>query len=452
MITKTDFGLISSEIVGSFFIPLIIGIFTLAFPILFQTANRIDEKYNSTRLVNVFYKENVLKYFVVSMISCFIFIIIWFNNFSRVDFDFGIYGNYLVDNSVFILLLINVILVLYLLFKIMIIMKKYYDPLCLFNHLERIQKNNNMFLPISDLLFFSISQHNKELRENIDEFYVKYFLKYRDENGEDNKEIVYPPEYYDLIIQANEIACKDKQYSINNNFFYPLFMIDYIDKTLLSQYSYSVFWTNIKQIIYHNNDRLFLRYLFEIQEHYKNVKDKKESKSLIEFNVRLGGLLLYKNKYELINDFILNNIILPSDVIRIISLYFELNASKKGVFAIETCYVFDEIFEKNNIDLINFWMNKFIVLLFLNYYNNNSITDYKTEIDSIIFDLSEIKEINIDTLKHQLKHFNKLLKSIIQDENLLNISKYNRLENKLEDVNNHISPVCFIENIINQLS
>lgn len=41
-----------ADVISEFAIPMVIAIFALAFPLLFQTASRIDDKYNSTLLIS----------------------------------------------------------------------------------------------------------------------------------------------------------------------------------------------------------------------------------------------------------------------------------------------------------------------------------------------------------------------------------------------------------------
>ena len=57
------------DVVSVFAIPMVIAIFALAFPLLFQTASRIDDKYNSTLLIKVFRKDWICKCFIYTLLS-----------------------------------------------------------------------------------------------------------------------------------------------------------------------------------------------------------------------------------------------------------------------------------------------------------------------------------------------------------------------------------------------
>ncbi len=117
-------------------IPLIIAILALGLPVLLQTASRIDDKYNSTRLLRAFYKEKITRIFIATNIISLISIIIWFLNLPRIV-DLGIIINLIIDNSAFILIFSSTILLIVLLFEFIRLIKIYFDPLRLFSHKER---------------------------------------------------------------------------------------------------------------------------------------------------------------------------------------------------------------------------------------------------------------------------------------------------------------------------
>lgn len=125
-----------NTIVDKVCIPLIIAILALGLPVLLQTASRIDDKYNSTRLLRAFYKERITRFFIATNIISLISIIVWFLNLSRIV-DLGKNINYLIDNSAFILLFSSTFLLIVLLFEFIKLIKIYFDPLRLFSYKQR---------------------------------------------------------------------------------------------------------------------------------------------------------------------------------------------------------------------------------------------------------------------------------------------------------------------------
>ena len=52
------------DIISYAFIPMIIAIFALGFPLLIQTITRIDDKYSSTKLIEVFRQKTITNIFI----------------------------------------------------------------------------------------------------------------------------------------------------------------------------------------------------------------------------------------------------------------------------------------------------------------------------------------------------------------------------------------------------
>jgi hypothetical protein len=108
---QTFFKYLSSNylnIVGTFAIPMVIAIFALAFPLLFQTASRIDDKYNSTLLIKVCRKDPICVWFICVLFIALICIVLWILQLPRIV-DWGNTFNVVIDNSALILLVLSTI-------------------------------------------------------------------------------------------------------------------------------------------------------------------------------------------------------------------------------------------------------------------------------------------------------------------------------------------------------
>jgi len=66
-----------ADVISEFAIPMVIVIFVLAFPLLFQTASRIDDKYDSTLLIKVFRKDRICKWFIYTLLGALISCGLW---------------------------------------------------------------------------------------------------------------------------------------------------------------------------------------------------------------------------------------------------------------------------------------------------------------------------------------------------------------------------------------
>jgi hypothetical protein len=116
-----------------------ITILSVAYPILLQVIARLDEKYNSDHIVELFDEEKVKKYFVRILILSLILVAIWS---FKIEPLFQVDGfNDLINNSANLLVVVNTfILVIYFFFFINKILV-YYTPAKFIKYL--IPKHNS---------------------------------------------------------------------------------------------------------------------------------------------------------------------------------------------------------------------------------------------------------------------------------------------------------------------
>ncbi len=75
------------------FISFIVAILGIAYPILFQVASRLDEKYSSILIIELFNKEPKRRIFLYLLYSSLILIVFYIVKLPHL-FDFEIYTNY----------------------------------------------------------------------------------------------------------------------------------------------------------------------------------------------------------------------------------------------------------------------------------------------------------------------------------------------------------------------
>ena len=92
------------DIINVALIPMIIAIFALGLPLLIQTITRIDDKYKSPILIEVFRKELITKVFLIVLLTSIFSYILWFLQIpSCVNWGWAI------DNSALIFVIINTV-------------------------------------------------------------------------------------------------------------------------------------------------------------------------------------------------------------------------------------------------------------------------------------------------------------------------------------------------------
>lgn len=116
-----------ADIISEFATPMVIAIFALAFPLLFQTASRIDDKYNSTLLIKVFRKDWICKWFIYTLLGTLICCGLWILQLPRL-IDCGEVINAIIDNSALILLLVSTVVLVVTTICSIWLMYVYYMP------------------------------------------------------------------------------------------------------------------------------------------------------------------------------------------------------------------------------------------------------------------------------------------------------------------------------------
>ena len=342
------------------------------------------------------------------------------------------------------------------------------------------KKKYKIFSDISELLFYSIEQNNEELARKMITFLTKAFIEYR-ENKELEK-IIYPDEYYDTIFEANELVClKQKRTisSLNGGVFLNLYVDNY-QKTIISDKTYNALWLCVRQVLSYNRNDILMSYWKNAHQHfefyleniipnYDNIDDKhiitnkeeienknNERNKYLEFHNVIGGLLVFLNKYDLLNN-ILNYTnqtppvyhLIPSNLSEIINRLIKVKEDYKNPFHFEQTYSFPNVDGVNSGGIIRFWTRKYFAILFIrqyklyDYYYGDNIFDLPTIPNS----LSEMKE-----WENELDYFKGLVSETLQNEKLLLALGFNDLSNKSwYKEQNKQHPIELIENIISNV-
>ncbi|MEK6493129.1 hypothetical protein [Myroides odoratimimus] len=415
-----------NDLVSVGLIPMIIAIFAIAFPLLLQTISRIDDKYNSTKLIETFRKENVSQVYIIVLIFTICAYGIWLLQLPRITDIECLNG--IIDNSALLLLIIGTIALITCTFCIVQLTYIYYVPEKLLEHL--IKKYNDsedkeklvLFESISKILLYSIQKSDESLARKLFTFYFETFINFR--VGKENTPVVYPQEYYDAIFEANELLCTRQKRTIsyfNDSTFFSLFLDEY-QETIISANTYRFMWMCLLQIINHNQDDAIIAYwkkahqlrnlfLTPVNRSYSEGRctNDEEARSreiqiedFIEFHYALGGLLMYKGKYEIIKEIINwtsqsppKYVLVPESMKEVITRYMEV--SQKGGYInpvyYEQKYPFPKLSGFNADGIIQKWIKRYLSILFLRQYTLPKYHTYSNRllIPSPPTDLSEMK-------------------------------------------------------------
>lgn len=392
-----------ADVISSFAIPMVIAIFAFAFPLLFQTASRIDDKYNSTLLIKVFRKDKICKWFIFTLIIALVCCCIWGLQMPRCV-NFGKELNVIIDNSALILLFVSTIILIVFTITIMWLMYVYYMPKLLFERLKKKYDNSTnsdksmLFMAISKLMHYAIKKSDSELSFSTLQFYFDEFKAYREDKK--NEICTYPEEFYRIINETNELVYMEpkKETSFFNESVMLGLLIDEYQGTILSEETYREIWKGMRQALYYNREDFIVAYWRKAHQYMNfclgyintqyderfNVTNQAninrrnaERERFLEFHYALGGLLMMKQKYILINQLTTwtnqtppKYVLVPETMEEVIKRFMEVE--KNGVYInpvyYEQRYPFPDISGVNANDIIKMWIKRYIAILFLRQY------------------------------------------------------------------------------------
>ena len=394
-------------------IPLTGAILGIAVPLLIGVIQRIDEKYGSTRLIKCFMNERGTKCFIVLLIIT-IFLLFYQLVAPPNRHDFGFLTKY-IDNSAIILATISCTLLTCCIFFTFWLIYIYNVPEKLHMHLTRksemTQETRKAWF---DLFIAMLKQNNVDVLRNCYQKLYDWVVSLRA-----NKQwtlIEYPSELYEGIISVNEELCLQQKeaVSIKNGNDIVNVMLDNFQYTVMHQNTYHTIWTCLNQQLFYRRSEWILRYWTAAHSHlllhltplhigeqiyFSNtsprqvVADKnlvelreKERKEFKEFHIALGGLLLYRKEYELLNQILYYTssqppryVLIPGTLAEIISLYMDLlSFNPDSMYKYEQKYPFLGLQAgvRNN-SIINGCIQKYLYVLMLRLTTLNRTNIYE---------------------------------------------------------------------------
>jgi hypothetical protein len=398
------------DIISIALIPMIIAIFALGFPLLIQTISRIDDKYGSTKLIETFRKDWICKCFLYVLLISVVSYIIWLFQIPPL-----VNWGWIIDNSALILVTISTIVLIVMTFLIVYFTYIYYVPEKLLSHLmkkyKKEKKKTLYFEAISKILFYSINKADENLARTLLEFYYSAFIEFR--KNKEGQLIEYPQEYYNTVFEANELLCNRKRKTVsyfNDSTLFELFLDQY-QKTVISSKTYIFLWRIIVQSILYDKEDFVLAYwrtahqlcnLFmevpypKYDTTYRVVtnqveidKKEKERNDFLEFHYALGGLLMYKKKYNTVRELMCftqsqppKYVLVPERMQQVIERYMRIDWKEyHNPVYYEQKYWFPDIYGVNADETIRTWIKRYLTVLFIRQYtlheyyvNSNTLT------------------------------------------------------------------------------
>lgn len=384
-------------------IPFIAAILGIALPIIVQSIARIDERYDSIRLVKRFKKEPIYWLFLGSLIL--VIIITFYNSIVCLPWksDWGGFFNMIMRNSSDILLMLSTVILIVFLFLMVKLIIGYYDYQELFNSIKMLlynkgeikkdlRNNENDIYDFFELAKFIARKDGHNKLKDFYEFLYDYSTLKESKNEE------FDDWFYHGIISINDVVSKENVHFIsleNENNVVKLLIPMVNPEYVISDKTYQVLWRILQQQLFYDRTELVFEYwtyahqfislyltpvdkVSDYQSDKLTVVNKEEVKKreaqidgFKEFHLALCGMLLYYKKHELINRITkfsqsepYSFPLIPSSFQEIVLWFSKLNLDRwERPFHIEQSYWLREERGVNAGDVMLGSINRFLTLL-----------------------------------------------------------------------------------------
>lgn len=272
----------------------------ISFPLILQSIQRIDEKYDSAVISDRFEDENIYKIFkwllyIYAVIVCIVPFILSF--LSNVEMEYWV-------NSFLLLYLLCVIMTLVILFDRI---SKYYNIEKLLSYLSS-KKIESDILIFWDITRYASKAENESLYQAAIKEVFEYFKK-EQENSKD-KEIVYSASLYQVLYEMGSAVGNPQQQSFiyNSNDIISILYDTFITNAKISQQTFSHIWCMLNNASLVSNTNWLTTYWIYANQYirFRKIKcdDKDEQEYLKEFyvfNVMFGAMLTFHRNYSTLN-------------------------------------------------------------------------------------------------------------------------------------------------------
>ena len=277
------------------------AILGISFPLILQSIQRIDEKYDSAVISDRFEDENIYNIFkwllyIYAVIVCIVPFILSF--LSNVEMEYWV-------NCFLLLYLLCIIMTLVILFDRI---SKYYNIEKLLSYLSS-KKIESDILIFWDIMRYASKAENDKMYQTAIEEVFRYFLKEQD-NKKDQKEIVYSASLYQVLYEMGSAVGNPQQQSFiyNRNDIIPILYDTVTTNAKISPLTFKPIWFMLNNASFVSNVN-WLKTYWTYADQYMRFREMKHNnedernylKEFYIFNVMFGAMLTYHRNYSTLN-------------------------------------------------------------------------------------------------------------------------------------------------------
>lgn len=377
------------------FISAIMGV---SYPLLLQCIERIDDKYQSSLIVEYFRSSTS---FILLQVLLPLSIII-----SAINICVAMGET--MDDAIDQLLIISVLFLMMVWFKVVVNIMIFYIPQRLLNRiLSKLRKkySRDAFNVAGDIYIAGLSKFDENLAQSFYSYLVELILEY-DEKSKENK-LMLPNEILYFIRSANEAIVNNKDQRTlsyyNENF--ATLLIDDQFNTRLSEEAYKILWVVLCTQIKAGKVQLFMRYWTFASQHVmlqnnrididENMNDEVNKENLNYwkwFHIRIGAVIYYKKQQQLLHKILwFSNqqppkyYLIPSTINDVVD-YFMQTINNKHYIPNSPVQIFSYMFPDMDgaveLDSTIDYIQEYLVILFLRLYIIPQYFVYESSIDN----------------------------------------------------------------------
>lgn len=277
------------------------AILGISFPLILQSIQRIDEKYDSAVLSSRFEDENIYHIFkwllyVYAVIVCVVPFILSF--LSNVEMEYWV-------NSLLLLYLLCIIMTLVILFDRI---SKYYNIEKLLSYLSSKKKESDILI-FWDIMRVASKAENERLYKTAMIEVFRYFVK-EQEDSKDKKKIVYSASLYQVLYEMGSAVGISQQQSFiyNRNDIISILYDTVITNAKISQQTFDYIWFMLNNASFVSNTNWLKTYWTYANQYMRfrkmkcdNEDEQEYLKEFYIFNVMFGAMLTYHRNYSTLN-------------------------------------------------------------------------------------------------------------------------------------------------------
>ncbi len=455
------------------FIAALLGV---AYPILLEVVSRLDEKYSSLVVVNLFKKETEWNLFRIFLSSSLICVLIYIGlNLPFWSIPIPKYFTYIFLSTFILSTLLLILTFLFFVKKVI----TYYSTNQVLQYFNRQKENDEhtFFQATSDILHLSIKKQDTVTAKTASEFIYKNFRNVRTQNS--GRPVQYPDIYYQMVFKTVQelVFSKDERFIyLEHRSLGGVWFLGEHEKAKIHEHTFSWMWRGLVLAVQHERDDMVMQYWSVSHQHFiyelnavqpnhlrvgkiltiqnaAEVDERKiERERFLEFNYALGGLLLYKNRYDAVRRMFRYTTSIPQsyDLLplwmkEVFDLYFKFRDPYDYNFPfINSRYYFPNSEGIQGEGLVKYWICKYAALLFLRQY---SIVPHLSIMAPLAYPKVPVMQSEKRLWIENLDYFKKLINDILNDQELLKTVGLDYINTQWFIDKEKTNPNEFIENL-----